>query len=260
MHTLVRGKNSTGKAGEPIPTVFPALARSTVHFRRGQFTLIAAAPGVGKSLVALTAALDAGVPTFYFSADSDAFTMYVRSGAKETGWTTGEVETQVQQGNTLLIDSKLDQKSAHLRFSFDTNPDFDTVEEELLAYAATYGCWPTLLVFDNISNVETESGEGQVALEAVCDYLHALARKTGAAVLGLHHVTGEYDDGTKPVPLSGLRGKISKIPEQVLTLFRNQENPGRMGVTVVKNRMGKSDPSGAMVIWLDCELERMRVG
>lgn len=260
MFTITRGKNSTGKAGEPLPTVFPQLANSTVHFRRGQFHLIAAAPGVGKSLLALSEAMDAQVPTFYFSADSDAFTMYVRAGARETGWLCSEVETQIENGNTQLIDAKLNAKTGHLRFSYDTNPDFNSVEAELQAYAVTYGCWPSLIVVDNISNLDTESGEGQMALESGCDYLHSLARTTGAAIIGLHHVTGEFDDGTKAVPLSGLKGKVSKIPECVLTLFRPTEVPNKMGVAVVKNRMGKADPSGNMVVWLDCHLDRMKLG
>lgn len=242
-----------------MPSVFPRLTDSTVHFRRGQFHLLAAAPGVGKSLVALTLAVDCKQPTFYFSADSDAFTMYLRTGAKETGWTTEEVEGQVEKGNTQYLDIKLSQATRHVRFSFDTSPDFDTMERELLAYVVTYGDWPALIVVDNLSNLETEAGDGLAALERGCDYLHALARKTGAAVVALHHVVGEYEDGSTPVPLSGLKGKISKTPEMVLTLFRNHFQRGKMGVCVVKNRMGRADPSGSMVVWLDLDLDRMRV-
>ncbi len=242
-----------------MPTVFPKLAGATLHFRRGQFHLIAAAPGVGKSLLAMTLALDCNSPAMYFSADSDAFTMYVRSAAKETGWLTQEVEAQMDTGNTRLIDAKLNSVGHQVRWSFDSAPDFDTIEEELMAYAVTFGCWPSLIVIDNISNVETDSGEGQMALEAVSEYLHSLGRKTGAAIIGLHHVTGEFDDGTRPVPLSGLRGKVSKVPEVILTLFRNAQNPNRMGVAVVKNRGGQADPSGSSVVWLECDLSRMRL-
>lgn len=205
----------------------------------------------------MTLALEVKEPTFYFSADSDAFTMYVRTAAKETRWTTGEVEAQVEIGNTQFIDAAVGEATKHIRWSFDTNPDYDTIEQELLAYCVTYGCWPSLIILDNITNAETESGEGQAALESVCDYLHALARTTGACVVGLHHVTGYFDDGTSPVPLSGLKGKVSKIPEVVLTLFRNPMSPGTMGVCVVKNRGGKADPSGSTVVHLECALERM---
>ncbi len=257
MYTLLRGRKGAGEAGEPLPEVFPKLGAASLHFRRGQFHLVAAAPGVGKSLLAMTLALGIKLPAFYFSADSDAFTMYVRTAARQTRWTTEEVEDQVRIGNTQLIDAEVEKASRHIRWSFDTNPDFDTIEQELLAYCVTYGCWPALIVVDNVSNAETDSGEGQVALESICEYLHSLARTTGACVVGLHHVTGIYDDGMSPVPLSGLRGKISKIPEVVLTLFRNPTQPGSMGVCVVKNRGGKADPSGATVVFLQCELERM---
>lgn len=259
MFSLVGARNTTGEAGEPLPTVFPRLAGNTVHFRRGQYHLIAAAPGVGKSLLSLSLAVQAKVPTFYFSADSDAFTMYVRTAARETGWLTTEVEAQLASKNTQFIDATVNAATRHLRWCFDTNPDCDTVEEELRAYATVYGCYPSLIVMDNITNLWTESGEGQAGTEAACDYLHALARKTGAAVVGLHHVTGEFDDGTRPVPLSGLKGKVSKVPECVLTLFRDPAVPNAMGIAVVKNRTGRADPSAAMIVTLGCELERMRL-
>lgn len=221
--------------------------------------MIAAAPGVGKSLLAMTLAQEIKEPTFYFSADSDAFTMYVRTAARCLGWTTTEVELQIEVGNTQQIDAEVEKATQHIRWSFDTNPDYDTIEEELLAYTLTYGCWPSLIVLDNITNAETESGEGQAALESICDYLHALARNTGACIVGLHHVTGFFDDGTNAVPLSGLKGKVSKIPEAVLTLYRHPMTPNTMNVCVVKNRGGKADPSGGMVVPLELELERMRL-
>ncbi|MEV6638059.1 AAA family ATPase [Actinoplanes sp. NPDC051470] len=241
--------------------MFHSLAAESVHIRRGQFTLIAAAPGVGKSVFAMAESLGCDAPGFYFSADTDAFTMYVRSGAMLTGWTTGDIENAVAHGNTATVDALL-EKLSHIRFDFSGRIEVDALEEELKAYASTFGEWPHVIIIDNLSNLDLpEAGEGYVALEQACDYLHEIARETGAAVIALHHVTGTFDDGITPVPMSGLRGKVSKVPELILTLYRDvtagTDEVGRLYVCPVKNRTGKADPSGAWSIPLHYEPPRM---
>lgn len=256
MLTLTRAKLSRGSAGEPLPTVFQSLAAEGIHFRRGQLTLLAAAPGVGKSVKALTIALRCGAPGYYASADTDAFTMYLRAGAMFTGWSTQDIENAVMAANTAQVDALLEKK-ANVRMDFAGRIEQAALEADLQAYAMTYGEWPHFIVIDNISNLESE-GDGYQALEASCDYLHELGRETGAAILALHHVTGEYDDGIKPVPLSGLRGKISKVPEMILTLYRNVEST-RLFVCPVKNRTGRNDSSANWNIPLVYSPARMRL-
>ncbi|MER7445010.1 AAA family ATPase [Micromonospora avicenniae] len=256
MLTLTRAKLSRGSAGEPLPTVFQSLAAEGIHFRRGQLTLVAAAPGVGKSVLALTKSLHTGSPGYYASADTDAFTMYLRAGAMFTGWRTSDIENAVMHGNTAQVDALLEKKS-DVRMDFSGRIEQLALEDDLKAYAMTYGEWPHFIVIDNISNMESE-GEGYQALEYSCDYLHELGRKTGAAIIALHHVTGEYDDGIKPVPLSGLRGKISKVPEMILTLHRNAES-NRLYVCPVKNRTGKNAAAANWWVTLDYDPGRMKL-
>jgi KaiC/GvpD/RAD55 family RecA-like ATPase len=252
-----------GTAGEPLPTVFHCLAREGVHIRRGQLTLIAAAPGVGKSLISLTLAVRAGVPALYFSADTDQDTMTNRAAAMVTQWRVSDIEQAKQQGLTERINAQL-EKLMFVRMDFDANPSLTYLEGNLKAFEMVYGEFPALIVIDNVSNVDNESGEGGTqSLEYSFDFLHQMARDTGAAVVLLHHVTGDYDDGTKPVPLSGLRGKVSKVPECILTLHRtggdSESGLRRLGISPVKNRTGKSDPSGNWFLTVDIDLERMGV-
>ena len=87
-------------------------------------------------------------------------------------------------------------------------------------------------------------------------FLLNIARDTGAAVIALHHVGGEHEGGGAPIPLSGLRGKVSKLPALILTLHRADG----MRVSVVKNRSGKSDPSGNYGVSLRADLARMWIG
>jgi len=106
-----------------------------------------------------------------------------------------------------------------------------------------------MVVVDNITNVRGVGGDEDdpfSGLEAMLDYLHDMARKTSAFVVGLHHVTGKYNDGNIPIPLSGVKGQIGRVPELVLSLHRIQSEFGsdKLNVSTTKNRGGKADPSG----------------
>ncbi|WP_269676122.1 DnaB-like helicase C-terminal domain-containing protein [Kitasatospora mediocidica] len=248
-----------------MPTVFRGLEEAGVHIRQGQFTLISAAPGIGKSAVSQTIATRARVPTYYFSADSDRFEMYTRAAAMLTGWRTEDIGNAVLHGKTETIDAKLSE-SAFIRYDFKSSPTPDDIEDELKAYAMTYGMWPRLVVMDNISNLDMGGGATDTAaLEEASNFLHDLARETSAAVIALHHVQGPFNDGNVPVPLSGLRGQIGRVPERVLTLHNASDqfdiDAGRqiLGLNAVKNRGGQSDPSAKNTIRLEFIPDRMLI-
>jgi replicative DNA helicase len=262
IQTLVQAKNQRGNAGTPLPTVFQGLEEAGFFIRQGQLTLISAAPGIGKSVLSQTIATRCMLPCFYFSADSDQWEMYKRAAAMLTGWRTEDIENAVLNGMTKTIDAKLSE-SSYIRYDFKASPSTDDVDEELKAYAMTYGKWPNLIVMDNISNLDFGGGASDTAaLEAACDYLHDLARETSAAIIALHHVQGPYNDGNIPVPLSGLRGQIGRVPEAVLTLHNATPEGAAegfqiIGVNAVKNRGGKSDNAARNPIYLTYRPERM---
>src|SRR5690606_9607993 len=240
------------------PTVFKSLESAGIQFKRGQYVLIAAGAGTGKSAFTLTQALKSGVPTLYFSADSDSYTQSVRSLAIMAG-------VSVEAANKAVLSSNLGSMADALlnipiRFNYDASASLDTIETCVEAYEEVYGEYPALIVIDNITNVRI-GGEGDddpfSGLEGLNDYLHTMARETGACVVGLHHVTGPYNDAEKPIPLSGVKGQISRVPELILTLFR--PGPNRIGVSAVKNRGGKSDPSGNDFVELEFTGDMMRI-
>lgn len=179
-----------------------------------------------------------------------------------TGWRMQDIENAVLNGHSETIDARL-ADSAYVRYDFDPSPSPEGVDAALKAYAMVYGQWPQIVVVDNISNLDFGSGATDTAaLEAASDYLHEVARITGAAVIALHHVQGPYNNGDTPVPLSGLRGQIGRVPEMVLTLHNAgaemDANP-IIGVSCVKNRGGRADPSARIenVIRLGYQPERM---
>jgi predicted ATP-dependent serine protease len=240
--------------------VFRSLDDTGTRLLRGQLALVCAAPGIGKSAFALTLALKARVPTLYFSADSDAFTCLTRSMSILTGWpldrSTELVRNEDLDGATPLLEP------LPVRLVYDS-PSLDQIKLCMEAYEEVMGDFPCLVVVDNITNVLSGGANDDdpfAGLEVTMEYFHDMARKSGACVLGLHHVTGAYNNGDIPIPLSGIKGQIARVPELVLTMHRSDHyGAQQLRVSTVKNRAGVADPSGLGWVGLDFQGETMTI-
>lgn len=248
-----------GSAGEPLPTVYRSLENADTRFLRGSLALIAAAPGVGKSIMALNLVLRSKTPTLYFSADSDAFTQYSRSVACVSGCTF-ERATMMVRTDTVPEAVRDQLAKIPVRFVCDATPDLDSIEMHVAAYRELYGDFPDLTVIDNVTDVDIGNRE-ENDLNDLMSYLHEMARKTESCVLGLHHVTGSYNDSNKPVPLSGLKDQIGRVPALILTMHKERTDygPDILKVSTVKNRAGRADASGESFVELDFIGETMRI-
>lgn len=254
MRSLSSSLRDSEGMGEPIPGVFRELVEAGVEFRRGMLCLIAAAPGVGKSVLAVNLALRAHVPSLYLSADTDAYTTSTRVGAAITGLTVAETEVAIANGGIKDRLADID----YLRWSFDASMDIKGIVEEVRAFDVLFGSPPELIVVDNLSNMYSDEPNPYLAHRHNVEALNILARETGACVLVLHHLVGEYEAGDTPPPQSALEGKVAKLPGLVLTLFRGKYND--MGVCIVKNRFGPADPGGRLRCYLGADMERVRIG
>lgn len=264
MYSLSQSIRLRGNAGDPLPTVFPALNKAGTRFLLGQLGLIAAGPGVGKSILALTVALRSGVPTVYLSADSDAATQLTRSVCILSGTSVETASRAVLSGNLGKYEEAL--AGSNIRFSYNASPTVDDINTTMEAYQEVYGEFPQLVIVDNLTNVRTETSEGEddpfSGLEALLEYLHTMARNTGACVLALHHVTGKYNDSDTAVSLSGIKGQVGRVPELILTLHRRRYEgyEDLLCVSTVKQRGGEADPSGKTYVALPFHGDRMAIG
>ncbi|WP_244431605.1 AAA family ATPase [Segniliparus rugosus] len=242
-------------AGDPLPTVFESLEGQGVRLLRGQFALVCAGPGCGKSVFALTYAITSGVPTLYVSADSDPFTQASRLLSIVSGRDLEQSASTVRSMRRGDPAERL--MRVPIRFMYDAAPSLGRIEQVLLAYEECYGHYPSLIVVDNVTNIRTdtaeEGGDPYAGLEYLADQLHVLARETKACVVGLHHVTGEFNNSDKPVPLNGVKSQVTRVPELVLTMHKHEPIPGVVSLRVspVKNRNGKADPTGRTFAELD---------
>jgi predicted ATP-dependent serine protease len=247
--TLAQSVRIRGAAGEPLPNPFKSLKRLEVEFRRAELSLVVAGPGTGKSLFALYLAVMANVPVLYFSADSSAATQAARATAMITGEDAKSIKNALVQGDFSEYESALGERWWS-RFNFAARPSQKDIETHLLCYLEVYGCTPHLMVIDNVTNVDTgvvgDAESYTFGLEGLCEYLSEMARETNAHVLGLHHVTGEHSDGLNPIPLSGVKGKVHRVPSLIVTIHKEVDgmNSRILHASPVKNREGFEDSSG----------------
>jgi replicative DNA helicase len=246
---------------------FKNFAQGKLFLRKGQLTLVAAGPGTGKS--ALVQAItqrgdDAGNTdsVFYFSADSSPWDLFTRSAAIATGRTTEDIEDELHMAGAARLNAVVNDATKHMMMDFRSDPSDEYVINQLKAYAELYGRYPDVIVMDNLKNLEIGEGEDEFrALEDACVFLHDLAKDTNAAVIALHHVRGDLEDGFSQIPLSGIRGKVSKTPSMVLTLHKAPINPAspqqQLRVSIVKQRGGLADASGSYYVPLTIDLSRM---
>lgn len=242
--------------------MFTSLDKAGTRFAKGQLCLICAAPGVGKSAFVLTYALKASVPTLYCSADSDAQTQLSRSVSILTGQTTEQTSRMVREERLNGAGEQIDA----LPIMWETDAAtilFSRIEEMMEAFKQKYGDYPSLVVVDNITNVRAaaEAEDPFEGLESLMDALHKLARDSGACVLGLHHVTGHYNNGDIPIPLGGIKGQLGRVPETIITLHRSRSEfgPELLNVSTVKNRSSKADPSGNTFVSLAFDGKTMSI-
>jgi replicative DNA helicase len=263
--TQARAKNTS--AGEPILVPFRNFEQSKLFIRRGGLTLVAAGPGTGKSALvqAITQRGDGAGRTnsvFYFSADSSAWDLYTRAAAIATGRTTDDIEDELDTAGSARLNAVVNDATKHMMMDFSSAPTDEYVLNQLKAYAELHGRWPDVIVMDNLKDLVVGDGEDEFrALEDACVFLKQLASDTNAAVIALHHVTGQLEDGFSQIPLSGLRGKVSKTPAMVLTLHKGPINPvspaQQLRVSITKQRGGLADASGSYYVPLAMDLSRM---
>ncbi|MFT2017703.1 AAA family ATPase [Streptomyces sp. 796.1] len=264
MYSLSQSVNMREATGEPLPSPFKGLEELDANFRRGELSITAAAGGTGKSMLALNLAVQSNVPTLYFSADSTAATQLSRATAIITGDDVKDIKSKLHAGQFFEYNNVLADRWWQ-RFNYEARPTPAVIEMHLEAFHEVFNIYPHLVVIDNITNVDVggsgSADEYTFSLEGLCDYLNELARETHAHVMAMHHVVGEYSDGLKPIPQSGLKGKISRVPALVLTIHKEVDGMGGviLNVSPVKNREGREDSRGETFASLSFNTRNMRL-
>jgi KaiC/GvpD/RAD55 family RecA-like ATPase len=243
-------------AGVPLPDFFPLLKANDIRLRRGQVTAVVAQPNGGKSLFAMFAAMKMQVPTLFISADTDEATMRIRAAASLLQTECKEIEEMMQSSGAVIIDAEMEQLDDFLFWSYEPSPNLEYIEQEILAVDEVLGHFPHLIVLDNLMNVAHSSDAEWQEMRATMAALHTLARKTDSCVMVLHHVSENDSRPFLPPPRKAIQGKVSQLPEQILSVAMNPKD-GLFKIAAVKNRHGAHDPTGEEHVTLCVDAARM---
>jgi hypothetical protein len=250
--------NKPATTADLLPQPYPALR--ALKLRRGQTSLWVGAPGAGKSQICNNLAQRMGVPTLYWSADTDRHDVTVRTLAMWTGHPTDKVDDWLtDHESTRQLFEQTAGRADHVDWVFNPTITPPVIELQLEKFAETHGDYPHLMVLDNLSNALTGGGEQQEAREIreMQAAMQRLARANNTHIAVLHHATGQYETGDVPIPLGGVLQKCSKIPESVISIWR--PNEGDLAVGIIKQRNGFMDAPAKHPFLLGADFGRGRV-
>jgi hypothetical protein len=240
MRSLLQVVTGSSEAGKDLPPILPSLASATITFRHGQLHVIAGQPGGGKTMLALWYAITCGESVLYFSADSDEGTMANRAAAVVLQRTVNDIK-EIRKGEGFeQVNQELAILNRRVRIDPDPHPTLDGIYEEVKAYVELFGTTPSLIIVDNLLNIAASHDNEWTAMRDAMSAFHGLARETDAAVVVLHHVSENDSKPNAPAPRRALMGKISQLPETILTVALDGD---KYHVAAVKNRDGIADPS-----------------
>jgi hypothetical protein len=220
--------------------------------------MLAAESGNAKTMLALKWVAAMKLPALFFSADTDPNTMAVRSGAM----VTGEPQSTVEDG---LRGDKRDEYAdclndvGHIRWVWESDPTYTDIVMETMAFAETYGDFPRVIVIDNLMNLVAENDNEWSGMRDHTRALHRLVRVTDAACFVLTHMSETDNRGGQysPPAKNRIQGKISQLPEMILSLLYDQSLQ-ELKIACVKNRFGPGDPSGQTYSTIIFDAERVQ--
>jgi hypothetical protein len=252
MYSLVKFPSRTGRLGTPLPTPFTVFDFENVKFRHGATSLLAGKPGAGKSIFALNLLVkwaQAGEPIYYFSADSDEYTVARRLGGIIGGYSMDKIELMNQRDLAAVIDVPYLE---HTRFEYRVSRSEDAVEfiaERLSSYEAVYGAYPSIVFVDNLINYAPSATDWGAMIDLLVE-LDCLSRETMSHICVLHHASRGYGHSSDPVPAEAIQGKVDQIPRLVLTMAANAN---LRAVVCTKNTNGPQYPEADR--WMTFEVQ-----
>jgi KaiC/GvpD/RAD55 family RecA-like ATPase len=256
-------------SGEPAEPPWPNLAWYLTP-RTGNLMVVAAASGVGKSMFALNWTLRLAqqhLPCLYVSLDTDYLDQAVRLLAATSHQTTEAILAGRDSDPSAWGDRwsgvLTDLCPPQLRFT-DRPSTIRHIKESILAEAELFGRPPLITVVDNVADL-LEQEEGPAEYHRIFGELRQVAKDTKTMVMALHHLRrkparfGEHeqDQGTKPVMKTDVLYGGDREAQYVVGLWRQRQDI--LSVSVLKNRMGRADPSSNVNVRLRADYERALV-
>lgn len=236
-----------------VPTGFPTLDNMTTGFHPGQFILIAARPGIGKSTLAVdfarNASFRAGKSVLFFSLEMDRHELMQRILSAET-----RIELdKIKKGNLSIKDwesiSDIKDTIIDNNFIIDDSPNITMTQirsKALRQLNSEAGL--DMIVLDYLQLMKTP-GKVESRQQEVSDFsrsLKLLSKELGVPVISLSQLNRSSENRTDKRPMiSDLResGSLEQDADIVFLIHRPEamdenESPGQAELLIAKHRGG----------------------
>ena len=244
-------KNASAPA-LPMPGPWKALEERGFAFRRGNLHGMMGRSGSCKSTAILDYLVRTGLPSLYFSADTDVSDQMPREMAARSGHSVKDVTQAIDNGCEDLYEEYA--RTSSIEWCFESSPTVEEIFSEVQAYVEKYDAYPEIIVVDVLLNVEVGNDDNG-GLRYVEKQLHRLARLTRAAVIVVHH-TREVGDSRFPQAKSEIDNKVDKLLERILTVAIDG-NAWRCAP--VKNRNGWCNSDGSSYVQFEIDPSRAKL-
>jgi replicative DNA helicase len=181
-------RREKGRPG--LRTGFPSVDNLTGGLRPGGFYVIGASTGVGKSLLATNVALEASVPTAFFSLEMTGIEVAERMIAAASGVAAKRIQGGIVSENEILVLRW--QAEAHRRIWIDERAAPNVAEIAATSRALHRREGVGLVVVDYLQIVRTERDERREAeVASVARALKAFAKRLKLPVIALAQLNRE---------------------------------------------------------------------
>lgn len=247
MQTLGRAVLSKTAVGERLVLPYRAM-NDAISFRTRDLTILAGAPGGGKSTLAVNLAMKMDYPTLYLAQDSPA-SVLSRMAALVTQDSIAETGKKINSKQRYHISKQLETARDSLIFERGA-VTLDGIKWRLEALQEWMGEAPKLMFIDNLIDLIVEGtthGDSSFYTKALPE-LKRMANTYNTAIIALHHVTrgsGQtHANGRTGITMNNLLYAGEREARHVWGVYNDGE--GTLHVQILKQQDGPADPEGDM--------------
>jgi hypothetical protein len=246
VQTLARAVLAKTAIGEKLILPYKSM-NDAISFRTRDLTILAGAPGGGKSTLAVNLAMKMEYPTLYLAQDSPA-SVLSRMAALVTQENIAHTATALTSEQKYAISERLGNVRPTLVFERGA-VTVDGIELRLEALEEWLGEPPKLVFIDNLIDLIVEGathGDTSFYTKAL-PQLKRMANKYNCAVIVLHHVTkGDHADGRSGISMNSLLYAGEREARHIWGVYN--DGADTLQVQVLKQQDGPADPGGKLEI------------